>query len=404
MKPVYIIEAKRTPIGRFGGGLKALTATELGHALGEAMLPKELCAHIQQVILGQVLQAGAGMNVARQIGLKLGLPQEVPAFTVNMACGSSLKAVALAADAIRSGESDLILAGGVESMSRAPHYAMDLRWGKKLGDSSLQDAMFVDGLTDPLLKIGMGETAERIADKHGITRAEQDAFAALSQSRVAASRAALSREIIPAGDLTEDEHPRADTTLESLAKLKPAFRKDGTVTAGNASGINDGAALVLLAGEEAVSRHGWKPKARIVGCAAVGCDPALMGLGPVGAIQKVCAQTGWKLDEVQAIEINEAFAVQTLGCTKELGLDTAKVNPRGGAIALGHPIGASGARVLITLLHHLEDHDLQRGIASLCIGGGMGIAMAVERVGDGIAAANWQEKCTPGLRSRIVSP
>lgn len=379
MKPVYIIEAKRTPIGRFGGGLKALTAAELGHTLGEAMLPQELRPHIQQVILGQVLQAGAGMNVARQISLKLGIPQEVPAFTVNMACGSSLKAVALAADAIRSGENDLALAGGVESMSRAPHYAMDLRFGKKLGDSSLQDAMFVDGLTDPLLKIGMGETAERIADKHGITRAEQDAFAALSQRRVAANRAALSREIIPAGDLTADEHPRADTTAESLSKLKPAFRKDGTVTAGNASGINDGAALVLLASEEAVSRHGLKPKARIVGCAAVGCDPALMGLGPVGAILKVCAQTGWSLGEVDSIEINEAFAVQTLGCIKELGLDTDKVNPRGGAIALGHPIGASGARVLITLLHHLEDHGLRRGIASLCIGGGMGIAMAVER-------------------------
>ncbi len=379
MKPVYIIEAKRTPIGRFGGGLKALTAAELGHALGDAMLPQELRAHIQQVILGQVLQAGTGMNVARQIGLKLGIPQEVPAFTVNMACGSSLKAVALAADTILSGENDLVLAGGVEMMSRAPHYAMDLRFGKKLGDSSLQDAMFVDGLTDPLLKIGMGETAERIADKHGITRAEQDAFAALSQSRVAASRAALSREIIPAGDLTEDEHPRADTTVESLAKLKPAFRKDGTVTAGNASGINDGAALVLLASEEAISLHGLKPKARIIASAAVGCDPALMGLGPVGAIQKVCTQTGWSLDQVDAIEINEAFAVQTLGCVKELGLDTAKVNPRGGAIALGHPIGASGARVLVTLLHHLEDHGLRRGIASLCIGGGMGIAMAIER-------------------------
>lgn len=380
MKPVYIIEAKRTPIGRFGGGLKNLSAAELGHTLGEVMLPQALRPHIQQVILGQVLQAGAGMNVARQIGLKLGLPQEVPAFTVNMACGSSLKAVALAADAIRSGESDLILAGGVESMSRAPHYAMDLRWGKKLGDSSLQDAMFVDGLTDPLLKIGMGETAERIADKHGITREEQDAFAALSQSRVAANRAALSREIIPAGDLTEDEHPRADTTVESLAKLKPAFRKTGTVTAGNASGINDGAALVLVAGEEAVSRHGLKPRARIIASAAVGCDPAVMGLGPVGAIRKVCAQTGWSLDQIDVIEINEAFAVQALGCVKELGLDTAKLNPRGGAIALGHPIGASGARVLITLLHHLEDNGLRRGIASLCIGGGMGIALAVERV------------------------
>lgn len=379
MKPVYIIEAKRTPIGRFGGGLKALTAAELGLALGDAMLPQELRQYIQQVILGQVIQAGSGMNVARQIGLKLGLPQEVPAYTVNMACGSSLKTIALATDAIRSGENDLVLAGGVEMMSRAPHYALDLRWGKKLGDASLQDAMFVDGLTDPLLKIGMGETAERIADKHGITRAEQDAFAASSQSRVAASRIALSREIIPAGDLTEDEHPRADTTLETLAKLKPAFRKDGTVTAGNASGINDGCALALLASEDAVSRHGLKPRARIIASAAVGCDPALMGLGPVAAIRKVCAQTGWSLDQVDAIEINEAFAVQTLGCMKELGLETTKVNPRGGAIALGHPIGASGARVLVTLLHYLEDHGLRRGIASLCIGGGMGIAMAVER-------------------------
>jgi acetyl-CoA C-acetyltransferase len=379
MKPVYIIDAKRTPIGRFGGGLKALTAAELGHALGDAMLPSELRSHIQQVILGQVLQAGSGMNVARQIGLKLGLPQEVPAYTVNMACGSSLKAVALAADAMRSGENDLVLAGGVEMMSRAPHYATDLRWGKKLGDSSLQDAIFVDGLTDPLLKIGMGETAERIADKHSITRAEQDAFSALSQSRVAASRAALSREIIPAGDLTEDEYPRADTTVDSLSKLKPAFRKDGTVTAGNASGINDGAALALLASEDAVSRHGLKPRARIIASAAVGCDPALMGLGPVGAIRKVCAQTGWSLGEVDAIEINEAFAAQALGCNRELNIDTAKLNPRGGAIALGHPIGASGARVLVTLLHYLEDHGLRRGIASLCIGGGMGIAMAVER-------------------------
>jgi acetyl-CoA C-acetyltransferase len=381
MSPVYLIDARRTPIGRFGGGLKDLTATQLGHALGDAMLPQTLRAHIQQVILGQVLQAGAGMNVARQIGLKLGLPQEVPAFTVNMACGSSLKAVALASDAILSGENDLVLAGGVEVMSRAPHYATDLRFGKKLGDSSLQDAMFVDGLTDPLLKIGMGETAERIADKHAITRAEQDAFAALSQSRVAASRAALSREIIPIGEVTEDEHPRADTTAESLAKLKPAFRKDGTVTAGNASGINDGAALVLLASADAVSRHGLTPRARIIASAAVGCDPALMGLGPVGAIKKLCTLTGWNLNEVDAIEINEAFAVQALGCIKELNLDPTKLNPRGGAIALGHPLGASGARVLITLLHHMEDHHLRRGIASLCIGGGMGIALAIEREG-----------------------
>ncbi len=378
MKPVYLIEAKRTPIGRFGGGLKALTAPDLGFIVANAIVPWELREKLDQVILGQVLQAGSGMNVARQILLKLGQTEHIPAYTVNMACGSSLKAIALAADAIRSGENDLVLAGGVEMMSRAPHYAMDLRWGKKLGDSAMQDAMFVDGLTDPLLKIGMGETAERIADKHAITRAEQDIFAALSQSRVAASRAALSREMIPAGDLTEDEHPRADTTVESLAKLKPAFRKEGTVTAGNASGINDGAAFALLASEEAVSHHGLKPKARIIASAAVGCDPALMGLGPVGAIRKVCAQTGWNLDEVDAIEINEAFSAQVLGCNRELNIETTKLNPRGGAIALGHPIGASGARVLVTLLHHLEDHGLRRGIASLCIGGGMGIAMAVE--------------------------
>lgn len=380
MKPVYIIEAKRTPIGRFGGGLKSLSAADLVHGLGEAMVPQELRAHIHEVILGQVVQAASGMNVARQLGLKLGLPQETPAFTVNMACGSSLKAVALAADTIRTGECDLVLAGGVESMSRAPHYAMDLRWGKKLGDSSLVDSLFFDGLTDPVLNIGMGETAERIADKHGITREEQDFFATLSQVNAASYREDFAREIIPAGDLTEDEHPRPDTTLQSLAKLKPAFRKTGTVTAGNASGINDGAALVLLGGEEAVTRHGLVPRARVIASAAVGCDPAVMGLGPVGAIRKVCALTGWNLHEVDVVEINEAFAAQVLGCVKELGLDPVRLNPRGGAIALGHPVGASGARVLVTLLHHLEDNNLRRGIASLCIGGGMGIAMAVELV------------------------
>lgn len=372
MKPVYIFEAQRTAIGKFGGGFKELTAADLATSLGKGM---NLGERIDQVILGQVLQAGSGMNVARQVGLKLGLPQEVPGYTVNMACGSSLKAVALGADAIASGESEFVLAGGVEVMSRAPHYAMDLRWGKKLGDASLKDSMFVDGLSDPLLGIGMGETAERIADKHGITRAEQDAFAALSQKRV--SEADFSREIITVADVVaRDEHPRADTTIESLAKLKPAFRKDGTVTAGNASGINDGAALVLLGSDTT----GKTPRARIVATSTVGCDPALMGLGPVGAIRSVLAKAGWKLDEVDAIEINEAFAVQTLGCVKELSLDVSRLNQRGGAIALGHPIGASGARVLVTLLHLIEDKNYRRGIASLCIGGGMGIAMAIERL------------------------
>ena len=383
MKTVHIIEAKRSPIGRFGGGLKSISAADLACAIASAVVAEKLRAHVGQVIVGQVLQAGSGMNVARQAGLKLGIPQHVPAFTVNMACGSSLKAVALGAAAIASGESDLVLAGGVESMSRAPHYETDLRWGKKLGDAAMLDAILVDGLTDPTLKIGMGETAERIADKHGITRAEQDAFATRSQSRVNASHDAFAREIVAVtgrdGRIAQDEHPRADTTIESLAKLAPAFRKDGTVTAGNASGINDGAAMVLLASDDAVRMHGLKSRARIVASTAVGCDPAVMGLGPVGAIRKLCSITGWALEDVDAIEINEAFAAQVLGCVRELGSDIEKLNQRGGAIALGHPIGASGARVLVTLLHLIEDKDLKRGIASLCIGGGMGIAMALER-------------------------
>lgn len=384
MTPVHLITAQRSAIGRFGGGFKSLPPADLAHAVAGAVVPEALRPHIEQVILGQVLQAGSGMNVARQTGWKLGLPETTPGYTVNMACGSALKAVALAADAIRLGENDLVLAGGVEVMSRAPHYAIDSRWGKKLGPVTLQDALFLDGLTDVMLGIGMGETAERIADQLGITRAEQDTFAARSQSLAAAHRASFAREIVPVtapdGTLvSEDEHPRADTTIETLATLKPAFRKDGSVTAGNASGINDGAALVLLASDDALTAHQLTSRARIVASAVVGCNPALMGLGPVEAIRGVCGRAGWHLDEVDAIEINEAFAVQTLGCAHLLGLDWTRLNQRGGAIALGHPIGASGARVLVTLLHLMEDHGLKRGIAGLCVGGGMGIAMAIER-------------------------
>lgn len=383
MNPVHLVAAKRSPIGRFGGGLKSLSAADLALAVAESVVPESLRAEIGQVILGQVLQAGCGMNVARQLGWKLGLPEATPAYTVNMACGSSLKAVALGADAIRLGENELILAGGVEVMSRAPHYAMDSRWGKKLGNITLQDSLFLDGLSDAMLDIGMGETAERIADHLGITRAEQDAFAARSQRLAATHREIFAREIVPVtgpdGPIAEDEHPRADTTEETLAKLKPAFRPEGSVTAGNASGINDGAAMVLLASESALTHHGLISRGRIVATAVVGCDPALMGLGPVEAIRGVCGRAGWSLDEVDAIEINEAFAVQTLGCGHLLELDWSKLNQRGGAIALGHPIGASGARVLTTLLHLMEDKGYTKGIASLCIGGGMGIAMAVER-------------------------
>ncbi|MCB1206318.1 MAG: acetyl-CoA C-acyltransferase [Verrucomicrobiae bacterium] len=383
MKSVHLVEAKRSAIGRFGGGLKSVPAADLALAVARAVVPETLRPEVREVILGQVLQAGCGMNVARQVGWRLGLPEAVPAFTVNMACGSSLKAVALAADAIRLGEVDLVLAGGVESMSRAPHYALDARWGKKLGDLTLIDALFHDGLSDPMLEIGMGETAERIAERLGITRAEQDAFAARSQRLAAAHRSTFAREIVPVttrdGVVDADEHPRPGTDEEGLAGLKPAFRPEGSVTAGNASGINDGAAMVLLADDEAIGRHGLISRARLVASAVVGCDPGLMGLGPVEAIRGVCGRAGWNLEEVEAVEINEAFAVQTLGCAHLLGLDPERLNRRGGAIALGHPIGASGARVLTTLLHLMEDEGLHRGIASLCIGGGMGIAVAIER-------------------------
>ncbi len=378
-EPIFIADARRSPIGRFCGGLKALSAAELGLHVAQAMVSDELKPQIGQVILGQVLPAGSGMNVARQIGIKLGLPESVPAWMVNMVCGSGMKAVALGADAISAGEASLVLAGGVESMSRAPHYASYAREGYKLDDVSLTDSILADALTDAMLKIGMGETAERIVDACGISREEQDHFALQSQQRAAASKASLQREIVAMEGVEHDEHPRADTTLERLTKLKPAFRPQGTVTAGNSSGINDGAALLLLASGQALTQHGLPARARIIGCSAVGCDPATMGLGPVQAIRKLCAETGWSLDEVEAIELNEAFAAQSLGCMKQLGLDAAKVNQRGGAIALGHPVGASGARILVTLLHLMEDQNLRRGIASLCIGGGMGIAMAIER-------------------------
>lgn len=382
-QPIYLVAARRSPIGRFGGGLKSLTAVDLSIPVAQEVVPDSLKSAIDQVILGQVIQAGSGMNVARQLGLRLGLPQTSPGFTINMACASGLKAVALAADAISAGEATLVLAGGVESMSRAPYYALDTRWGKKFGDSLLLDALTTDGLSDPVLNVGMGETAERIVDLLRISREEQDQFAHRSQQLAATSRTAFQREIVPLktreGLIAEDEHPRADTTVEKLAQLKPAFRPTGTVTAGNASGINDGAALLLVTNQVGLQKHAMQPRARIVASTAVGCDPATMGLGPVGAIRKLCVETAWNLADVDAVEINEAFAAQTLGCVKQLGLDLSNVNQRGGAIALGHPIGCSGARVLVTLLHLMEDRNYRRGIASLCVGGGMGIAMAIER-------------------------
>ena len=360
-----------------------MTPADLALQVAEAVVPSGLKSLVDQVILGHVLQAAVGMNVARQVGLRLGLPQSVPAYTVNMVCASGLKAVALAAESIALGDASLVLAGGVECMSMAPYYATDLRWGKKFGDCAMTDAIQVDGLSDPVLQLGMGETAERIADLLGITRNEQDRFALLSQQRALAARADFQRETVciktREGEVLYDEHPRADTTPERLAKLNPAFRQNGTVTAGNSSGINDGAALVLVADAKALAQHSLQARARILGTKVVGCDPATMGLGPVAAIEQLCGDVGWKLDEVDAIEINEAFAAQVLGCAKRLSLDPEKLNQRGGGIALGHPLGCSGARVLVTLLHLMEDLNLRRGIASLCVGGGMGIAMAIER-------------------------
>jgi len=377
--PIHIVAARRSPIGRFGGGLKKTTASELAARTAEATAPDALRPHIGQIILGQVLPAGCGMNTARQTGLALDAPQTSPAFTVNMVCGSGLKAVALAADAITAGEADLVLAGGVESMSNVPHYATDARFGKKLGNPKLLDAILTDGLSDPGLKRGMGDIAEELTGEYGIGRGEQDAFALRSQQRAATAREDFAREIVPIGDVAADEHPRPDTTLEKLQSLSPAFAVDGSITAGNASGINDGAAILLLANDAALAAHDLDSRARIIGAVTVGCEPARFGLGPVGAVQLLCEQTGWNLAGVDTVEINEAFAVQTIACARGLGLSDEQLNPRGGALALGHPIGASGARILVTLLHFLEDTDVRRGIATLCVGGGMGIALAIER-------------------------
>ncbi|MBI4027179.1 MAG: thiolase family protein [Verrucomicrobia bacterium] len=382
-QPIHIVAARRSPIGRFGGALKSLSAAELAEQVCAAMLDRDMLARVESVICGQVLQAGSGMNVARQIALRIGIAQTVPACTINMVCASGLKAVALGADAIASGEANCILAAGAESMSQAPYYVREARWGRKLGHAAMEDCILTDGLTDPVLKLGMGETVEKLAETCRISREDQDRFALRSQERATREGAAFRREIVPIraekGAVGNDEHPRPDTTLDKLRILKPAFRSNGTVTAGNSSGINDGAAAVLLAGDRAVRERNWPSRARVVATAAVGCDPMLMGLGPIHAIRSVLAQTGWKIEEVDAIEINEAFAAQTLACVRDLGIRDDQINLRGGAIALGHPIGCSGTRILVTLLHLMEDNDFKRGIASLCVGGGMGIAMAIER-------------------------
>lgn len=382
-RPIQLLGARRTPLGRFGGALRGLTPVDLALPVARDLVPERLKSQVGHVVLGQMLPAGGGMNAARQLGLRLALPQESTAFTVNMACASGLKAVLLAADRLAAGAGGLALAGGVESMSRAPHYAPEVRWGKRLGDAALTDALMADGLSDPVLGMPMGETAERVADLLKLSRAEQDRFALESHRRAIASRAGFAREIVAVpgadGEVSTDEGPRTDSSLEKLAKLAPVFRRDGTVTAGNASSLADGAALVLLGGDEAAAGSGLALRARLVAAVETGCDPATMGLGPVPAIRRLWEETGWTLETTDLLEINEAFAAQAIGCARQLGLDPAKLNPRGGAIALGHPLGCSGARVLVTLLHALEDGGLRRGIAAVCVGGGMGVAVAIER-------------------------
>ena len=389
----FILSACRTPIGSFGGALKDLSAPKLGSiVIAEALARAGVAGdRIDDVLMGCVLQAGAGMNVARQAALGAGLPPAVPAETVNRVCGSGLAAVMHAADAIAASTATIVVAGGTESMSNAPYLLKGARWGYRMGNAEVVDVMVGEGLTCAIEGCHMGTTAEAVAAKYGITRAAQDAFAAESQRRAGAALDAgwFSDEIVPVtvpqkkGEplvVSRDEYPRPGTTAEKLAALKPAFQKDGTVTAGNASGINDGAAALVVGDERAAVTTGRAPVARILAYATAGVEPMLMGLGPVPAVRKAIARAGLALADVDLFELNEAFAAQALAVVQELDVDPARVNVGGGAIALGHPIGASGARVLVTLLHHLRRTGGRYGVASLCVGGGMGVAMVVERL------------------------
>jgi acetyl-CoA C-acetyltransferase len=388
---VVILGACRTPIGSFGGALKDMSAADLGAVVVRESIARSgvTLTDVGDVVLGCVLQAGAGMNVARQAALRAGLPVEVPGETVNRVCGSGLQAVVHAVEALRVGYVDVIAAGGTESMSNAPHLLKGARWGYRMGHAEAIDSMLAEGLTCAINSCHMGITAEEIASRYGVSRADQDAFAAESQNRAvqAIKDGSFIAEIVPVdvpqkkgGPLRvdTDEYPRAGTSAEKLAALKPAFKKDGTVTAGNASGINDGAAAMIVTTAEKAKQIGTPPLARILSYVSTGVDPKIMGIGPVPAVRKVLDRAGLTMDRIDLFELNEAFASQSLAVMRELNADPAKVNVHGGAIALGHPIGASGARVLTTLVYALRARKLRYGVAALCIGGGMGIAMAVE--------------------------
>ncbi|NHZ42158.1 acetyl-CoA C-acetyltransferase [Massilia aquatica] len=391
MEDVVIVAAGRTAVGKFGGALAKIPAAELGaHVIKHLLAKIDLDpAKVNEVILGQVLTAGAGQGPARQAALKAGLPDMVPAFTVGKVCGSGLKATHLAAQAIKCGDADIIIAGGQENMSASPHVLPGSRDGFRMGEAKLVDTMIVDGLWDAFNQYHMGVTAENVAKKYDVSRAEQDEFALQSQLKAEAAQKAgkFKDEIIPFEIVSKkgtvvfdtDEYPKHGTTLESLASLRPAFDKAGTVTAGNASGLNDGAAAVIMMSASKARELGLKPLARIKAYSSAGLDPSIMGMGPVSATRLCLQKAGWKHEDVDLMEINEAFAAQAVAVNKEMGWDTSKINVNGGAIALGHPIGASGCRVLVTLLHEMIRRDAKRGLASLCIGGGMGVALAVER-------------------------
>lgn len=393
MREVVIASAARTALGSFGGTLKDVPAAELGaivikEAVKRAGINPE---QVEEVVMGNVIQAGLGQNVARQATLKAGLPNEVPAMTINKVCGSGLRTVALAAQMIKAGDADIVVAGGMENMSAAPYVLDKARWGQRMGDGKLVDTMIKDALWDAFNNYHMGVTAENIAKQWGLTREMQDEFSASSQAKAEAAIKAgkFKEEIVPVvipqrkGDpiiFDTDEFPRFGTTVEKLAKLKPAFVKDGTVTAGNASGINDGAAAFVVMSAEKAAELGVKPLAKIVSYGSKGLDPAIMGYGPFHATKKVLEAANLTVEDMDLIEANEAFAAQSLAVAKDLNFDMSKVNVNGGAIALGHPVGASGARILTTLLYEMEKRDAKRGLATLCIGGGMGTALIVERV------------------------
>ncbi|WP_374305737.1 acetyl-CoA C-acetyltransferase [Methylocella sp.] len=390
MTDIVIVSAARTAVGSFNGAFASVPAHDLGAAVIKGALgrAKVDAGDVDEVILGQVLTAGQGQNPARQAAMKAGVPQERTAFGVNQLCGSGLRAVALGLQQIRNGDAAIVVAGGQESMSQAQHSAY-LRSGVKMGELKLGDTMLTDGLTDAFARYHMGQTAENIAAKWQLSRDEQDRFAVGSQNRAEAAQKSgrFDDEIIPytissrKGDVVvdKDEFIRHGATLEALAKLKPAFSKEGSVTAGNASGINDGAAAVVLMSADEAKKRGLEPLARVVSWATAGVDPAIMGTGPIPASRRALEKAGWKVSDLDLIEANEAFAAQSLAVCKDLALDPAKVNVNGGAIAIGHPIGASGARVLVTLLYELKRRDAKKGLATLCIGGGMGIALTVER-------------------------